>query len=302
MGFEYFKAGEEEQYVFFRFPWMLLRDPRYKDTISMHAKVLYGCMLDRQRISRRNGWSDEEGNIFIYYSLEEICEDMQVGRKKAGVMLNELEAVGLIRRVRQGLGKPNMIYVGKFFVSDGSNSPIWMGQKDTSGWVKNTRPDGSERASNKNNNIKTENIKINRIYPSGEEEDEMRCDGYGAISEREALEEYLEETCGFEALKHDEPSRKDEINEIRELILDVIMTRAPTVRISGEDKPAEVVKSRFMKLNIEHIRYVMDCLNKTTSDIKNIRQYLLAVLFNAPVTMRLYTNAEVNRDLARAMW
>ena len=94
----------------------------------MEAKVLYCCMMDRHELSDKNGWHDRDGRIYIYYTFEQICEDMHVSRKKAAAMLDELEnKAGLIERVRQGQGRPNRIYVHRFHqrsypqaVSDGN--------------------------------------------------------------------------------------------------------------------------------------------------------------------------------------
>ena len=288
MSFEYFKAGEEEQYLFFRFPWTLLRDPKYKWSISMHAKVLYGCMLDRLRLSRKNDWIDEDGNIFIYYTLDDICYDVEVSEKTASVLLNELEGVELIFRVRQGLGKPNRLYVGKFFKSDPYDVRIQNRKDYGSGTVKDTDADASNLQGIKNKHKKTKKKKtIHSSQGSG-----------GEGRDVDKLIAYLDEQCAFEVLKLDDPHRSTDIDGIRDLIIEVCTSTAKTIRINGEDKPAKVVKSRFMKLNTEHIRFCLDCLKENTSKIRKIRAYLLTVLFNAPTTIDHYYTALVNYDMA----
>ncbi|MDR2571784.1 MAG: helix-turn-helix domain-containing protein [Oscillospiraceae bacterium] len=89
----------------------------------------------------------------------------------------------------------------------------------------------------------------------------------------------------------------DEINEILELMLEVICTKRKTIRIGGEDRPAELVKSRMLKLDYSHIEYVMDCMNKNTTDVRNIKGYMLTALFNAPTTIGSHYKARVNHDL-----
>ena len=79
---------------------------------------------------------------------------------------------------------------------------------------------------------------------------------------------------------------------------ETVCTRRKTTRVCGSDFPAEVVKSRLLKLDAEHIRFVLKCLRENTSKIKNIKQYLLATLYNAPVTISSYYGALVNHDLA----
>ena len=91
------------------------------------------------------------------------------------------------------------------------------------------------------------------------------------------------------------------MEEILELIVDTVCTTKETVRISGDDKPAEVVKSQFLKLDIEHIRFVMDALRENTTKVRNIRQYLLATLYNAPLTISNHFRSLVNHDMANGL-
>ena len=98
--------------------------------------------------------------------------------------------------------------------------------------------------------------------------------------------------------KAHEDVREDYKAAIKELLVDVCTTARPTIRISGEEKPAAVVISRLKKLNSSHIGYVMDCLQGNTTKITSIRQYLLAVLYNAPITMEHYYTALVHHDMA----
>lgn len=113
---EYFYGDEAEQFIYFRIPRQLITDPRFKH-LSTDAKLLYGMLLDRMSLSVKNGWYDEDGRVYIYYTVEEICGDMNCGRDKAMKMLADLDTkkgVGLLRRVRQGQGKPSKLYVKRF--------------------------------------------------------------------------------------------------------------------------------------------------------------------------------------------
>lgn len=113
---EYFYGDEAEQFIYFRIPRQLITDPRFKH-LSTDAKLLYGMLLDRMSLSVKNGWYDEDGRVYIYYTVEEICGDMNCGRDKAMKMLADLDTkkgVGLIRRVKQGQGKPTKLYVKRF--------------------------------------------------------------------------------------------------------------------------------------------------------------------------------------------
>ena len=123
MGFDYFYGPQAEQFAFFRIPKVLFTDARFQD-ISTDAKVLYGMMLDRVSLSVKNNWLDEEGRVYIIFTLQEIMEEMNCGDQKATKLQVELEKkCGLIERKRQGQGKPTLIYV-KNFISSTSESRI----------------------------------------------------------------------------------------------------------------------------------------------------------------------------------
>ena len=115
--FEYFYGKETEQFSFYRIPKMLFKESMFKD-VSAEAKVLYGLMLDRTGLPVKNGWLDEENRVYIVYTVAEIMDDLNCGNQKAAKLLSELDTVngiGLIEKKRQGLGKPNIIYVKNFY-------------------------------------------------------------------------------------------------------------------------------------------------------------------------------------------
>ena len=91
--------------------------------------------------------------------------------------------------------------------------------------------------------------------------------------------------------------RKEELDELVELMVDTICSQRSVIRIAGDDRPKEVVKSRLLKLDYGHIRYVLDSLNNNCSKIRNVKQYLLAVLYNAPLTINNYYQQLVNHDM-----
>ena len=117
----YFTGGQAELFSFYRLPKVLFTDPQFR-SISAEAKILYGLLLDRMSLSAKNGWLDSLGRVYIIFTVEEIMECLNCGDKKAVGLLRELEEKGaLIERKRQGLGKPNLIYVKNFAeVSDGN--------------------------------------------------------------------------------------------------------------------------------------------------------------------------------------
>ena len=110
------------------------------------------------------------------------------------------------------------------------------------------------------------------------------------------------ENISYDVLLLDLPYDKEIVEEILELIVDTVCTTKETVRISGDDKPAEVVRSRFLKLDSEHIRFVLDSLQKNTTEVRNMKQYLLTVLFNAPTTISNHYTSQVNHDMNADGW
>lgn len=112
-----------------------------------------------------------------------------------------------------------------------------------------------------------------------------------------AYRNLIRENIGYEYLLEEAPEDRDRLDEIAELMTETVCSQKEQIRIGGNDMPAETVKSRFLKLDGEHIRFVLDCLERNTTQIRNIRQYLLTTLYNAPVTIDNYFTALVNHDL-----
>lgn len=110
---DYFTADDAEEYSFYRIPKQLILNPDYR-SVPVEAKMLYGLMLDRMGLSMRNGRLDEQGRVFIYYTVDSVREDLCCGKEKACKLLADLERADLIERRRQGLTKPSVTYVKHF--------------------------------------------------------------------------------------------------------------------------------------------------------------------------------------------
>ena len=115
---------------------------------------------------------------------------------------------------------------------------------------------------------------------------------------REEVRRYFESQLGFFALLHDYPEKTDRLQEIFELLVDTCCSTRKSIRIAKEDKPIEVVKSRLLKLNDQHIRFVLKCLDENTTKVHTMKQYLLTTLYNATLTMDNYYHSLVNHDIA----
>ncbi len=114
----------------------------------------------------------------------------------------------------------------------------------------------------------------------------------------EIYREIIKDNIEYDILIQDSRMDKDRIDEIVDLMLETVCTARQTIRIAGDDYPAELVKAKFMKLNSEHIRFVLDCMQENTTKVRNIKQYLRAVLFNAPSTIGNYYTSLVAHDMA----
>ena len=304
MSFDYFFGPDDaEQYSFYRIPKRLITGDEFQDT-STEAKLLYGLMLDRLQLSIRNQWLDSLNRVYIIYTVEDIMADLHCGNQKACKLLSELEnKTGLIKRKRQGLGKPSLIYVLKFSTScpqNDSESHFKTCENHTSGDVKTTSLDMWKSHGNNTDFNKPEYNKTNPIYPGqASAKITVSVDGMGRdeMDERRSYERYFREHLYIDDLKQSYPYDHGRIDEILELLVDTVCSTAKTIRCAGEDRPAEVVKSRFMKLDYGHIQYVLDCIHDNTTDIRNIKAYMLTTLYNAPITIDHYYQAKVNHDL-----
>lgn len=157
LNLEYYYGSESEQYSFFRIPRLLIKDSRYR-RLSNEAKLLYGLMLDRMSLSRRNGWLDEQNRAYIRYSIGDVCEDLGCSKNTATKLLMELDTqhgIGLIERIRVGLGASSIIYV-KNFASVGDDLLKENRQEKKSPAEENRRWD-AQQSQDKSDECRTEN-------------------------------------------------------------------------------------------------------------------------------------------------
>ena len=122
---DYFYGAESEEFIYFKIPRLLITDPKFKH-VSTDAKLLYGMLLDRMGLSAKNDWYDDHGRVYIYYTVDEICEDMCCGRDKAMKLLAELDkkkGIGLVERIKQGQGRPTKLYVKRFTTRTAPSKP-----------------------------------------------------------------------------------------------------------------------------------------------------------------------------------
>ena len=286
MTLDYFYRQAGELFSFFRIPKALFQEQRFQN-LSTDAKILYGILLDRMSLSAKNGWRDEQGRVYIIYTVREVQESLCCAEHKAVKLFRELEGIGLVERKRRGLGRPSLIYV-KDFSSRLPKAQVQNCPNNNSGAAESAILEQPKPQANKTNKNNTEMSETDPFY--SEEAEEM--------NKRTQLEEYFSQSLEVELLLRLCPDDEDTIYQIVDLLVDTCATNRKLLHIAGDDKPAEVVRSRFMKLNADHIRFVLKCLAENSSPIRNMKQYLLASLYNVPTTMQLSYQNQTNYDLA----
>lgn len=286
MVFDYFYEEQSESYSFYRIPKMLFTEEIF-EALSTDAKVLYGLLLDRISLSRENGWLDDAGRVYVYYTIKSVKKSLRCANTKACGLLRELDEFGLIERKKQGLGKPTIIYVKDF--TRFRKAELLDSEKQNSVILHTGTLDNRISESNKTEINNTESNKTNPIL-SGVDKD---------MDERASYRTYLNAQLDMDIMHERYPYDRETLDAIMNLMLDVICSKRKTIRIAGDDKPVNVVKSQFLKINSMHLEYVMDCMKKNPAKVRNIKQYLLAAIYNAPLTMQSYYQAWVNNDMAK---
>lgn len=286
MTLDYFYGQAGKLFSFYRIPKALFQEQRFQN-LSTDAKTLYGILLDRMSLSVRNEWFDKKGRAFIIFTIEDVKRTLCCADNKATKLLRELEKFGLIERKRRGLGKPSLVYV-KNFSAESSKESVKNRDNDDSCGSKIACQDPVKSRGIKKKENKTE---MNNTNPILSDESEK-------MKNRELLEEYFSHSLEIDLLLRLCPDDEDTLYQIVNLLVDTCATNRKLLHIAGDDKPAEVVRSRFMKLNADHIRFVLKRLAENSSPIRNMKQYLLTSLYNAPTTMQLSYQNQTNHDLA----
>ena len=329
LNLDYYYGNEAEQYSFYRIPKALLTDPRYK-SVSIEAKVLYGLLLDRMGLSIKNGWMDSSQRVYIYSTQEDAMALMSCGKDKATNLFRELDkdGVGLIERKKQGPGRPTRIYVKNFILPPDPGQPqqpeptppprapqtaenqqsrpldstaLLTAEIPQSAPLEIRSLDGGFSAPNKTEKKKTE---LNDTDPSilpptplppvrARPKNGMRMD------EMDRYRELIKENIDYDLLLTEHPYDEETLEGYVELMVEVCCSRRDFIRIAGDEVATGVVKSRFLKLNHDHIAYVLESLSQNTTLVKNVKAYTLAALYNAPTTMAQYYTSQISHDMAQ---
>lgn len=207
---DYFCGDEEIQFSHFRIPRQLITHPHFKP-LSTDAKILYGMLLNRMSLSAKNGWHDNTGRVYIYFTVKEVCEAIGCGRNKAMRLLAELDTskgIGLIERVKQGQGKPDRVFVKRITVQEDTEAPgqgpaapissadfsdIQRSEKSTSRRRENRPLEVSNANPSYIDKNQTNFIHTNQsIYPPTPIAERLEMDGYELREERRSNSTYYE--------------------------------------------------------------------------------------------------------------
>ena len=319
--FDYFYGDEGEQFAFYRIPKLLITSPVFK-RLSDGAKLLYGLMLDRMCLSVKNGWVDEHNRAYIFFTTNDVMELMCCGTEKATRIIAELDSekgIGLIERRKQGQGKPAIVYLKKFYGFDddtGRKCRLSETESQDFGKSKNKTFDNqnsslSESKSADFRESKCNNTEISDIeksYTDLSETDPIISHHGGSSSlsgeipdtirwmeERNCYERIIKNNIDYDIIV--EQYGKTWLDEIVMLMVDVVCSKESYIRINKQEYPQEVVKSRFLKINSEHIEYINFTLKENASNVRNIRAFLITTIYRAFETTDIWYSAKVRHDM-----
>ena len=263
--------------------------------LSLKAKGLLSMML-----SLPEDWN------YTTRGLAKICKE---GVDAIGAALRELEAAGYIVRhkLRDRQGRISdteyVIYEQPQLRKPDTDSPDtenpYMDKPDTEKPAElNIEKSNTQKSITHGSS--TDSIPFRE--PAAAQLPERKGRDAMSVSEMESYRDLILENIEYDHLCREFTTYREDLDEIVELMVETVCAKRKTTRIAGSDFPHEVVRSRFLKLDSEHIRFVMDSLQKNTTEVRNMKQYLLTVLFNAPTTISNHYTSQVNHDMNAGGW
>ena len=268
--------------------------------LSLKSKGLLSMML-----SLPEDWN------YTTRGLAKICKE---GVDAIGGALRELEAAGYIvrhqMRDRQGRISDTEYVIYEQPQPKEPDTP----QPDTAS-PDTENPYLADPDTEKPAELNIEKSKTQKSNTQGSSTDSIPFRGFAAarpperkgrdamsVEEMQSYRDLVLENIEYDHLCREFATYREDLDEIVELIVETVCARRKTTRIAGADFPHEVVRSRFLKLDSSHIEFVMECLHNNTTEVRNMKQYLLTVLFNAPTTISNHYTAQVNHDMHAGGW
>ena len=290
MRLDYFYNTEGENFRFYQIPALLLEEEEYRG-ISDTAKILYGVLLSRLALSRKNSWIEKDtGRLYITYNLKQLVEKLGRSDRTISKAMKQLSEVGLIEKKKRGQGKPDIIYVMNFTAvhKEGAKETVPEEQME-----QNLPEDKMQE------NKREETIAETSITGKEDQRGDSRSEEITILEKRHAREFYrkkIRHQLEYEILMQRHKRDKNIIDAMIEIMANVYISDRDTYKISGEEFPVNEVQNRIKTLNVQHIEYIIECLNRNTREIRKPDNYLLASLYNAPLTIGLYYKAQVQHD------
>lgn len=320
--FDYYYGVEAEQFTFVRVPKVLFTDKEHFGSLSNDARILYGFLLERMSLSRKNNLIDARNRVYIIFPIDEIAEIMGVCHEKALNILKELDeqnGIGLVKKKRRGLGLPSILYVKNFIINDGVEA------------VPEKPSNHSEPQERLDNNAPTSRSRENRFQEVGKTDSnntdknntEMSYTDIQSINQsvadlqnfspgaapsvenaglidgidRNAVEEAVKKQIDYDCLM----SFKDDavvkmVEEIKDLIVDVLCGER-TVISEGKRVSEETAKAAYRKITFEHVQYVLHSLVNYPDKISRIDRFLTTSLLNSVYTLMNSTFAGFEHNM-----
>lgn len=336
MQFDYFYGNEAEQFTFYRIPKILITSPHFKK-ISDSAKLLYGLMLDRMSLSIRNGWLDDDNRAYIFFTTNDIMEQMCCGTEKATKMLAELDSekgIGLIERVKQGQGKPAIIYLKKFYELEDTarstklseiesqdfqeskvktfenrktrlseiESQDFRGSKNKT--FENRKSGLSEIESlefrkSKCNYNNINNTDINYIYPINQ--DNYNIQNSDTQTEEEWIDRYTKTVDEIKTqIDYDyliNHAERDIVDEVVNIMAEVMTVYRPKYKIEGDFIEYNAVVNKFRQITAQKLEICLLAYSRKIQRIKNPKAYWISTLYNIPLTSGIVLQNMINSDI-----
>ena len=323
MQFDYFYGNEAEQFTFYRIPKILITSPHFKK-ISDSAKLLYGLMLDRMSLSIRNGWLDDDNRAYIFFTTNDVMEQMCCGTEKATKMLTELDSekgIGLIERVKQGQGKPAIIYLKKFYELEDTARSTKLSEIESQDFqeskvktFENRKTRLSEieslefRKSKCNynninntdiNNTDINNTDINYIYPINQ--DNYNIQNSDTQTEEEWIDRYTKTVDEIKTqIDYDyliNHAERDIVDEVVNIMAEVMTVYRPKYKIEGDFIEYNAVVNKFRQITAQKLEICLLAYSRKIQRIKNPKAYWISTLYNIPLTSGIVLQNMINSDI-----
>lgn len=276
--------------------------------LGVNEAIIYSALIAKQLYYERREMLDEDG--YFYSTIADLNESTGLTRYKQDSAIKNLLETSLIDYHTKGTPARRYFRVNddaetlKAFLEKGEKILSTLNPlaekigKQVCKFSANLSAENSQTCLGKTDkhtyNLNNKSKIKNQSYQSIPDGNDM-IDNSTRNCFSDERSEYLE--IIKKNIEYDYQTEKEKINEIVEIMLDVICSTKDTIRVNGEDIPHEIVKSRFLKLDSSHIDYVLTSLKKNTSEVRNIRAYLITALYNAPTTIDGYYTAWVNHDM-----